>query len=266
MVLSSYHLSAGRGKYVSAGDKSSPGRNNKGISGLQGGGFVLVAFFRTLILYIVIVFGVRLMGKRQLGELQPSELVVTILISNIATLPIEEVETPLFAGLLPILSLVTFEVIISAVNLHCRKVRRIFSGTPMVVIQNGEVDQQKLKELRFSIDDLMAQLRSNQIFSLEEVDFAVVETTGKLSVYQKYGARPLTPQTLGMPDQPAENAPPLVVVSDGHVYQEYLSLCGRDIKWLEETAASRRVAVRDIFVMTLDQAGNYHLVKKEGAV
>lgn len=224
---------------------------------------MLVTFLRTLILYIVIVFGVRLMGKRQLGELQPSELVVTILISNIATLPIEEVETPLFSGLLPILSLVTFEVIISAINLHSRRLRRLFSGSPVVVIKNGEVDQQKLRELRFSVDDLMAQLRQNQIFALDEVDFAVVETTGKLSVYQKYAARPLTPGTLEMPDQPAQNAPPLVVVSDGHVYSQYLALCGKDMEWLEGIAASRRTTIPDIFLMTLDQTGSYHLVERE---
>ena len=217
---------------------------------------MLVTFFRTLILYIVIVFGVRLMGKRQLGELQPSELVVTILISNIATLPIEEIETPLFSGLLPILSLVTFEVIISAINLHSRRMRRLFSGSPVVVIKNGEIDQQKLRELRFSVDDLMAQLRQDQIFALDE-------TTGKLSVYQKYGARTLTPKTLELPDQPAQNAPPLVVVSDGYVYSDYLALCGRDMEWLEGIAASRRTAIQDIFVMTLDQAGNYHLVERE---
>lgn len=224
---------------------------------------MLVTFLRTLILYIVIVFGVRLMGKRQLGELQPSELVVTILISNIATLPIEEVETPLFSGLLPILSLVTFEVIISAINLHSRWLRRLFSGSPVVVIKNGEVDQQKLRELRFSADDLMAQLRQNQIFALDEVDFAVVETTGKLSVYQKYAARPLTPGTLEMPDQPAQNAPPLVVVSDGRVYSQYLNLCGKDMEWLEGIAASRRTTISDIFLMTLDQTGSYHLVERE---
>lgn len=225
---------------------------------------MLIAFFRTLILYVVIVFGVRLMGKRQLGELQPSELVVTILISNIATLPIEEVETPLFFGLLPILSLVTFEVIVSAVNLRCRWLRRLFSGSPVVVIRNGEIDQKRLSELRFSVDDLMAQLRSNQIFAVDEVDFAVVETTGKLSVYQKYSARPLTPKTLELPDQPDQNAPPLVVVSDGKVYNDYLSLCGKDLPWLEGIAASRRTTIGEIFLMTLDRAGNYHLVKKEG--
>ena len=225
---------------------------------------MLVAFLRTLILYVVIVFGVRLMGKRQLGELQPSELVVTILISNIATLPIEEAETPLFSGLLPILSLVTFEVIISAVNLRWRWLRRLFSGSPVVVIRNGEIDQKRLLELRFSIDDLMAQLRSNQIFAVDEVDFAVVETTGKLSVYQKYAARTLTPKTMEMPDQPDQNAPPLVVVSDGKVYSDYLSLCGRDLTWLEGIADSRHTTIEEIFLMNLDRAGNYHLVKREG--
>lgn len=227
---------------------------------------MLVTFLRTLILYVVIVFGVRLMGKRQLGELQPSELVVTILISNIATLPIEEVETPLFSGLLPILSLVVFEVIISAVNLRCRWLRRIFSGSPVVVIRGGEIDQKKLRELRFSVDDLMAQLRQDQIFAVEDVDFAVVETTGKLSVYQKYSARTLTPGTLQMPDQPDQNAPPLVVVSDGHVYTDYLSLCGKDMTWLGEIAASRRTEIRDIFLMTLDRTGKYYMVKREGSI
>ena len=225
---------------------------------------MLVAFFRTLILYIVIIFGVRLMGKRQLGELQPSELVITIIISNIATLPIEEISTPLFLGLLPILSLVTFEVIISAINLKSRGMRRIFSGKPVIVIHDGVIDQKKLRELRFSVDDLMAQLRSNQIFSVEEVDFAIVETTGKLSVYQKYQSRPLTPQTMSMPDQPSKNSPPMVLISDGVIYPEYLSLCGRDEKWLQEVLLSRRVTAQDVYLMTADRTGNYFLAKKEG--
>ena len=225
---------------------------------------MLVTFLRTLILYGVIVFGVRLMGKRQLGELQPSELVVTILISNIATLPIEEAETPLFAGLLPILSLVAFEVVVSAACLRWRGLRRAFSGSPMVVIRDGKVDQRRLRELRFSADDLMAQLRSSQVFSLSEVDYAVVETTGKLSVYLKQAARPLTPGDLGLPEKPEADSPPLVVVSDGRVWEEALALCGRDRKWLEKAAASRGAAVEEIFVMTLDRSGTYTLVKKEG--
>lgn len=225
---------------------------------------MLVSFFRTFILYIVVIFGVRLMGKRQLGELQPSELVVTIIISNIATLPIEEISTPLFVGLLPILSLVTFEVIISNVNLRSRRMRRLFSGKPAVVIQNGVINQKKLKELRFSVDDLMAQLRSNQIFSPEEVDFAMVETTGKVSVYQKFESRPLTPEVAGMDDQPDKNCPPYLLISDGKIYDEYLFYSGHDEKWIEEILASRRLKIKDVFLMTVDGTGHYNLVEKEG--
>ncbi len=226
---------------------------------------MLVSFFRTFILYIVIIFGVRLMGKRQLGELQPSELVITIIISNIATLPIEEISTPLFVGLLPILSLVTFEVIISAINLKSRTMRRLFYGRPAIVIQDGVIDQKKLRDLRFSVDDLMAQLRSNQVYSVEEVDFAMVETTGKLSIYQKYQSRPLTPSVMSMPDQPSKNSPPYVLISDGVIYHEFLADCGRDEKWLKEVLASRRVTAQDVYVMTADKTGAYCLVKKEGA-
>lgn len=224
---------------------------------------MLVAFFRTFILYLVIIFGMRLMGKRQLGELQPSELVITIIISNIATLPIEEIETPLFLGLLPILSLVTFEVIISTINLKSRWTRRLFYGKPAIVVQDGVVDQKKLRDLRFSADDLMAQLRSQQIYSLDEVDFAMVETTGKLSVYQKYQNRPLTPQLVEMPDQPAQNSPPYLLISDGMVYPQYLERCGYDRAWLDGILASHRVSAKEVFLLTADKNGAHTLIKKE---
>lgn len=224
---------------------------------------MLVVFFRTLILYCVIVFGVRLMGKRQLGELQPSELVVTILISNIATLPIEEIDTPLMVGLLPILSLVVFEIIISIINLHFREVRRVFSGTPVVVIHHGVVDQKKLRQLRYSADDLMAQLRSQNIYSLSEVDFALVETTGKLSVYQKYLSRPATGEALSLQDQPSQNSPPLVLVSEGRVNEAYLELCCKDRKWLEQTIASHHLTLNQVFLLTLDQKGTVELIPRE---
>ena len=229
----------------------------KGDSGL------LIAFFRTLILYAVIVFGVRLMGKRQLGELQPSELVVTILISNIATLPIEEIDTPLFLGLLPILSLVTFEIIMSTVNLKFRSIRRIFSGSPVIVIRDGVVDQQKLSELRFSVDDLMAQLRDKDIFDLQEVDFALVETTGKLSVYQKYQARTLTPQALALPDRPEDNSPPVIVISDGTVCEENLSLCGQTKEWVRSIVASYHLDIKNVLLMTADKNANVNLIPRE---
>lgn len=224
---------------------------------------MFVTFFRTIILYSVIIFGVRLMGKRQLGELQPTELVITILISNIATLPLEEVDTPLFVGLLPILSLVTFEVFISMINLHNRKARRIFSGTPAVVIDKGVIDQDKLHQLRYSADDLVAQLRSQNVFDVKEVDFAIVETTGKLSVYQKYLNRPLTPDTLTMADIPQKNSPPLVVISEGKINNDYLTLTGKDMKWLQSTVASHHLPISDVYLMTVDAQCTVNIIKKE---
>ena len=144
-----------------------------------------VVFIRTLILYAIVVFGMRIMGKRQLGELQPSELVVTILISNIATLPIENTNIPLLAGVVPILTLMCFEVVVSVCTLKNRRLRTIISGTPRVVISKGVIDQKELANLRYSVEDLLEQLRSSNIFDLREVELAIVETTGALSVYKK---------------------------------------------------------------------------------
>ena len=224
---------------------------------------MLVTFLRTLILYLVLVFGIRLMGKRQLGELQPSELVITILISNIATLPIEETDTPMFAGLLPILCLISFEVVSSYLCLKSRRIRRIVSGKPVIIIQNGKIDQKEIKELRFSADDLMSQLRQNGIFDVKEVDFAMVETTGKLSIYQKFKSRPLTPEALEMPDIPKKNSPPVVVVSEGKIQDKNLRSCGKDIRWVQKTASENHVVPEDIYLLLAGQDSSYNLIAKE---
>lgn len=224
---------------------------------------MLVTFLRTLILYLVLVFGTRLMGKRQLGELQPSELVITILISNIATLPIEETDTPMFAGLLPILSLMCFEVISSYLCLKSRKIRRIISGKPVIIIQNGKIDQKEMQELRFSADDLMSQLRQNGIFSVSEVDFAIVETTGKLSVYQKYSARTLTPKALAMPEDKSKNSPPLTVVCEGELLETNLRRCGKDSRWVQKMVDEQHLKTEDIYLMMAGQDGSYEIIPKE---
>ena len=144
---------------------------------------MLIVFFRVLLIYALIIVSLRLMGKRQIGQLQPSELVVTILVSNIATMAIEDNNVPLVSGIIPILTLVSFDVIISALTLRYKKMRRLVSGTPRVIIRDGKIDQQQLKELRFTIDDMMEELRGKDIFDIRDVAFAIVETTGTLSVY-----------------------------------------------------------------------------------
>ena len=158
---------------------------------------MLVVFLRTLILYALVVLGMRIMGKRQLGELQPSELVTTILISNIATLPIENTNVPLLSGAVPILTLMCFEVILSYLGMKNRRFRTILSGTPRIIIRQGKIDHQELENLRYSVDDLMEQLRVNSIFDIQQVEMAVVETTGQLSVCKKAETVPLTASDLG---------------------------------------------------------------------
>ena len=189
-----------------------------------------IVFIRSVLLYAVVIFAVRPMGKRQLGELQPSELVITILISNIATLPLENPSIPLLTGILPILVLVCFEVITSWLSLRSKKLRKLISGSPKIIIRNGKIVQQTMRELRFTIDDLLVALRSQQIFTPEEVQFAIVETTGTVSVYPKSAYRPVTQSDIEL-HNPSEN-PPSVVVSDGVVIEKALTALGRDKRWL----------------------------------
>lgn len=222
-----------------------------------------VIFFRTCILYIAIVFSLRIMGKRQIGELQPAEFVVTILVSNIATLPIEDNDIPLLAGLLPILTLVVFEVFASAVSMKSVFARRMISGSPKVVIRDGVIDQTELKNLRFSIDDLMEQLRVSGIFDLSEVAFAIVETTGSVSVMPKYVNRPLTPKDLGLEGKASDDFVQSVIVSDGKVVDSALKSCNLTKTWLENVFKKENIAQEDIFVMTCSKSADYYIVKEQ---
>ncbi len=165
---------------------------------------MLIVFFRAVILYILIVISIRLMGKRQIGELQPSELVITLLLSNIATLPIEDMTIPMSMGIVPIFTLVCLDVILSHCSLKFRGLRKLICGSPKIVVTRGIIDQKQLKDLRFSADDLLESLRSMGIFDINEVQLAVVETTGKISVYQKAQFRPVNNGGMGrISDRPS---------------------------------------------------------------
>ena len=219
-----------------------------------------VNFLRTMILYIVIVIAVRIMGKRQIGELSPTELVITILISNIATLPIEDTNIPLTAGLISIFTLVACEVLVSGVLLKSPKMRKMVSGSPKVLIRDGVIDQKQLSTLRLSIDDLTAQLRGQGCFDINQVAFAVVETTGKLSIFQKFKFQQPTNQ-----EPKNADAPPVVAVSDGQVSDAALRFCEKDREWLGNLLQEKQCPLEEVFLLTCDRSGNYKLVKKEAA-
>lgn len=222
-----------------------------------------VTFLRTMILYIVIVIAVRIMGKRQIGELSPTELVITILISNIATLPIEDTNIPMSAGLVSIFALVACEVLVSGLILKNVKMRKIISGSPRVLIRDGVIDQKQMSSLRLSIDDLTAQLRGQGCFDVSQVAYAIVETTGKLNILQKFSFQQPTNQDLHIPEPANANDPPVVVVADGSVCEAALQFCAQDHNWLNQLLQSQQCALDEVFLLTCDRGGAYRLVKKE---
>lgn len=224
---------------------------------------MLIVFIRVLIIYLLIIFSLRLMGKRQLGQLQPSELVVTILVSNVATMSIEDTNIPLISGIIPVLAIVSFDIIMSAISLKSRRARRIISGTPRIIIRDGKLDQAQMHELRFTLDDVMSQLRSNSIFDIRDVSYAIVETTGTITVYPKADAQPLTPKTIGLQMPEADNAPPAVLISDGIVIDSALLYCNLKKEWLSKTVAEHDLTEKDIFLMTCNRQADYLIVKKE---
>ena len=223
---------------------------------------MFVVFFRTLIIYFVIIVCLRIMGKRQLGELQPSEFVIAILISNIATLSIEDTDIPLIGAVVPIITLMSAEVILSFITLKSGKAQVLVSGNPVVIIRNGKIDQKSMRDLRFSIEDLMSQLRINGIFDIRDAAWAIVETNGQLTVYPKFESQPITPKAISEPESRSDT-PPMVLISDGVLCSKTLSACNLTKKWYEGVLRSENLSEKEIFLMTCDPSARYYIVKKE---
>jgi len=212
-------------------------------------------------MYVAILISVRLMGKRQISQLQTSELVVTLLISELAVMPIQQHDDPLWNGLVPMLVLVVCEIVVSLFMLKSGKFRKAVCGSPMVVIQNGKVLQDQMRRLRMSTEDLFEELRQVGAFALEDVAYAIVETNGRLSVLKKSSADPLTPKQAGV-KAPAE-ALEVVVVSDGHISQHSLELCGKDPAWLREQLRCQGTELSEVFIMTARTDGKQIIIKKQ---
>ncbi|MGN0629165.1 MAG: DUF421 domain-containing protein [Oscillospiraceae bacterium] len=226
---------------------------------------MFVVLFRTLIIYFVIIVCLRIMGKRQLGELQPSEFVIAILISNIATLSIEDTDIPLLGAVVPIIALMSAEVILSYITLKSSRAQAMVTGHPVIVISDGNINQKNMRDLRFSIEDLMSQLRINGIFDIREVAWAIVETNGQLTVYPKFEARPLTPDAIFSPETSASDTPPMVLISDGVLSPKVLEICNLSERWLKNVLKENNATVESVFLMTCDPTAQYYLVKKEAA-
>ena len=204
------------------------------------------------------------MGKRQISELQTSELVVTLLISDIASIPMQDSGQPLVSGVLPILVLVICELIASALMMKSSRFLRLVCGRPVIVILDGTVQQQEMRRLRMTTEDLFEQLREKDVFSLKDVAYAIVETNGRLSVIKKPDQEQPTAGMLGVavPSRGIET----VVISDGVISEAALQICGKSHKWLEETLRNQNVHAEDVFIMTANTKGDFQIIPKEARV
>lgn len=220
---------------------------------------MLMLLVRTLLIYLVIILLMRLMGKRQLGELQPSELVSTILISNLASISIESPEIPLTASLAPVLLIVCLELLLSALCFKLPGAASLVAGRPVIVIRDGQIDQKALRDLRFSIGDLMGALRAKDVFDPSLVSYALMETNGHLSV------------CLSGRDTSAERSssqkakkPPVPFIMDGKLMPDNLNWCRKSQSWLTAVLAQNSCKRRDVLLLLGDDTEHYQLIKKEG--
>lgn len=220
-----------------------------------------IVLIRACILYIVIAFSLRLMGKRQLGELQPSELVVTILISNIAAIPVEDSSIPMIMGIVPILTLVCLDVIMSQIMLKSARFRKLMIGSPRIIISEGVILQKEMRRLRYTVDDLTEAMREQQIFDINEVQFAIVETTGKVNFFQKKDFQPACKQDVGAGGS-TEN-PQSVVIRDGIEDEEQLRILGLGHGWLMQKLRENSLSMSQVFLMTADKNGKNTIIPKE---
>lgn len=222
---------------------------------------MLIAAIRTVLIYILIILAMRIMGKRQLGELQPIELVVALMISDLAAVPMQDNSIPFLLGVVPIIMLVALELLLSLLMLKSGRISRLISGKPMVLIKEGVISQTALKTIRMTVEDLSEALRQQGVFNPDDVEFALIEPNGHLSVVLKQEKQPVT---LGMTSlSPPTEAVDLVIVCDGTPSDWALEACGLDQIWLEKTLKDNKKTLSDVFLMTANRTKEYRIIPNQ---
>ncbi|MGN0148686.1 MAG: DUF421 domain-containing protein [Clostridia bacterium] len=223
---------------------------------------MLILVIRTLILYATVVISLRIMGKRQLGELQPSELVVAIMISDLASVPMQAIDIPILSGIIPVLTLIVAEVFMSYLSLKSKRIRKFFSGEPSIVVYDGHINEEELGRLRFNINDLIEELRLNNCHDISDVAVAVIETSGKLSVIPKDKARSVTVEDMKI-ENPRHEGLPCTLISDGSINREELERSGKEREWLDKELKKRGIKnVKEVFIASLDAEDELYIQKK----
>ena len=219
---------------------------------------------RTFIIYLIVTFAIRLMGKRQIGDMQPNELVITLLISEIAAIPLQDTKQPVLLGVVAIFVLVFLEIIVSVLTMKVFKFRQLMSGKSAVIIKNGVLDQQTMRDVRMTVLDLIELLRGKDVFNIDDVAFAVLEVNGSLSVLKKSEMQTVTRKDMKLKNE--KEALPLPVITDGRIVKEALDSLSVNREKIMSILKSQNKTPEQVFLMMLDRFGKYTIIEKENSV
>lgn len=223
---------------------------------------MVIGVVRTIILYLLIIGGIRLMGKRQVGELEPSELVLDLIIADLAAVPMQDFGIPLLAGILPIFTLLCITMILSVLTMKSIRFRAIICGRPSIIVENGAVNQREMMKNRFTVDELNEELRGQGVTDISTVKYAILETDGRVSVILFANQRPVTAEQMNL--FPDDVGLPMVIINDGRLLDRNLKTRGFNEGWLQKRLEEHGVSeIKDVFLLSVDEQNRVYFVPKE---
>lgn len=222
---------------------------------------MLATFFRSIIIYIIVLIVMRLMGKREIGQMQPFELAISIMIADLASIPMTDIGIPISNGIIPILGLLVMHLVISILNIKSSVIRKFICGKPTVLINKGKIDEVQMRKERFTLNELEEKLRSNNVMNIGDVEFAILETSGDISVIQKPNKRTTTPEDFNiMPDYEGMT---YNLVIDGKVMNDNLKLIEKNYDWLKKQTQKFQMMPEEALIVTINEKGNIFCQRKE---
>lgn len=224
---------------------------------------MILTYCRTILLYLILILVIRLMGKRQVGQLEPAEFVVTMLVANLAAIPMQDGGIPLFSGLIPILTVLGLEILLSVFSVKSVRLRRLLCGKPVILIENGNILQKNLHKTRVTMDELSGHLRQKDVLDPSQVQYAILETNGSLSVFPYPKYRPASAKDAKI--QASRQFLPITVISDGCLLQENLRLSKKDLSWVQRVLTQHNSSVAKTWLLTVDGSDHILWYPKEGA-
>ena len=222
---------------------------------------MILSYLRTVILYLILIAVIRLMGKRQIGQMEPAEFVVTMLVANLAAIPMQDGGIPLFTGVVPIVTVLGVELVLSALSLRSIRFRKILCGKPVILIENGKILQNNLRRTRVTLDELTGHLREKDVLDLHAVQYAILETNGNLSVFPYPKEMPASAKDAGV--QVKKQYLPITVISDGKLMHENLKIAKKDTRWVQQVLRENGATLKDTWLLTVDHGDHVYFCRRE---